>query len=150
MDLKKTNSADGSVKLEFKSKNIPGSPLGLLAIVIPASLWIAMKVLELINPNMQGGGLFALLVLFNAVLMVGGYVLLRNIVFLRSHTFIKSSGQSIIIDGKTMPYSQFKNIGLNRKDEQAKLYMKKDGRELSITGWMDAQQAEEVVNLIRN
>ena len=149
MDLKKTNSADGSLKLEFKSKNIPGSPLGLLAIVIPASLWFAMKVLEWLNPNMQGGGLFALLVLFNAVLMVGEYILLKNIVFMRSHTFIKNSGQSIIIDGKPMAYSQFKYIGLNKKDEQAKIYMSKEGRELNLTGWMDAQQAEEVVNLVR-
>ena len=47
-----------------------------------------------------------------------------------------------------MTYSQFKGFGLNRKDEQASIYMKKDGGDVKLTGWMHADRAEEVVDLL--
>jgi hypothetical protein len=148
MNYQKTQKTNGTIEFAFQSKNIPGSPIGLLAAVIPAGFWLAWKILLWLNPNMQGGGLFAVLVLISAVLIVGGYILLKNIIFLKSHTFIVNRGQSIMIDGKLMSYSQFKGFGTNKKDEQASIYMKKDGREVKLTGWMDAERAEEVVEVL--
>lgn len=148
MNFKKIQNNDGSVELSFHSKNISGSPLGLLAFVIPAGFWVSWKVLLFLNPNMQGGGLFAVLSIISAVVIVGGYILLKNIIFMRSHTFIVNQGKSVIIDGKPMSYTQFKSFGTNRKDDQANIYMRKDGKEIKLTGWIDAQMADEVVNTI--
>lgn len=147
MNFKKKQNTDGTIEFVFQSKNIPGSPLGLLAVVIPAGLWLATKGLDLLNPNMPGGGLFAAFVLMSAVLIVGGYILLKNLVFMKSHTFVINQGQSVIIDGKSVD-SEVKRFGSNRKDEQASIYMRKDGREVKLTGWLNADRAEEVVDAL--
>jgi len=149
MKFNKSVSEDGSVELSFQSKNIPGSPLGLLAIAIPLGCWLAWKLLLFINPNMEGGGLFALLVIFSAVLVVGGYITLKNIIFVKSHHIKVNKPEFITIDGNSIPYKQIQGFGLNRKNEQARIFVRRDGKEIGFTGWMNEDDAEKVLDAIR-
>lgn len=142
MNFQKTTNGDGSVEFKFQSKNISGSPIGLLFFVVPASVYLVVQTLSAINPNFPGGALFSMVAVGSVVLSVAAYQLAKTVLFVRSHT-VKTVGSKVIFDGKEVSRKEAR-FGVTRKDEQASIYVKEGGQERKVTGWMNADRAEEV------